>query len=157
MVYSSHGAKMLLCIDSTAGFEWDGRLYHPSFTAPVTFHGICPLLFAIEQLMNEIKFPLPDVTLRTFHKQATAQQLQEQPLKESACRMNDDIFKEELGEKGTFIVQVQFRQNATWQGVLSWTEEKKTMPFRSALELLTLMNDALEHGTLPPHAQDDPA
>ena len=47
-------------------------------------------------------------------------------------------------KKGTFIVQVLNVQNDTWQGTVTWTEKKETMPFRSALELLQLMDSALE-------------
>lgn len=48
-------------------------------------------------------------------------------------------------EKETFVVQVQFRQNATWQGTITWTDEKKTRHFRSALEMLKLMDDAIQN------------
>ena len=49
----------------------------------------------------------------------------------------------EKGEKATFIVQVQFRQNASWQGEITWTEGKKKQRFRSALEMLKLMDEAM--------------
>ncbi len=42
-------------------------------------------------------------------------------------------------EKATFIVQVQFRQNATWQGTITWRsrgEEDAAVPQR--LELIKL-------------------
>ena len=39
--------------------------------------------------------------------------------------------------KGTFIVNVMFRENATWQG------EKKKQYFRSALELIKMIDGAL--------------
>ena len=58
--------------------------------------------------------------------------------------MSDDIFKETLGEQATFVVHVQFRQNATWQGTIQWLEEKKTQKFRSMLEMLKLMDQALQ-------------
>lgn len=47
------------------------------------------------------------------------------------------------GNKTTFIVQVQFCQNASWQGTIAWTEQKKEKRFRSTLELLKLMDEAL--------------
>ena len=47
------------------------------------------------------------------------------------------------GKKATFIVQVQFKQNATWQGTITWTEKKKEQRFRSTLEMIKLMNDAV--------------
>lgn len=47
-------------------------------------------------------------------------------------------------DKGTFIVRVEQRQNSSWQGRVTWVEENKTVPFRSALELIKLMDGALE-------------
>ena len=43
----------------------------------------------------------------------------------------------------TFKVKVIFRQGASWQGKLSWTEGKEEVSFRSALELIKLMDSAL--------------
>lgn len=45
---------------------------------------------------------------------------------------------------GTFIVKVLDRQNATWQGSVTWVEERKEQHFRSALELLKLIDGALD-------------
>ncbi|RQD78662.1 MAG: hypothetical protein D5R97_00130 [Candidatus Syntrophonatronum acetioxidans] len=44
----------------------------------------------------------------------------------------------------TFLVRIQYRHNASWQGTLSWLEGKKTIRFRSLLELILLMQEALE-------------
>ena len=49
--------------------------------------------------------------------------------------------------KATFIIHVQFRRNATWQGTISWTEQKKTQRFRSTLEMIKLMDEALAEST----------
>ena len=57
------------------------------------------------------------------------------------------------GEKATFVVNVQFRQNATWQGTVPWTDGRRTEPFRSALELIRLIDSTLleqeEEGDAP--------
>lgn len=50
------------------------------------------------------------------------------------------------GSKGTFLTQVQYRQNATWQGKVVWADENKTQYFRSALELMKLIDGALNKG-----------
>ena len=55
--------------------------------------------------------------------------------------------KERQTERGTFLVHIQFRQKETWQGQVTWAEENKTVSFRSALELLRLLDEAGEaHG-----------
>ncbi|MBR5319858.1 MAG: hypothetical protein IKU46_09740 [Peptococcaceae bacterium] len=43
----------------------------------------------------------------------------------------------------TFKVKVLFRQGASWQGKVRWTDEGKEVSFRSALELVKLMDSAL--------------
>jgi hypothetical protein len=50
----------------------------------------------------------------------------------------------------TFVIQVQFQQNATWQGSIDWIEAKKTQRFRSVLEMIKLMDEALSDGSEEP-------
>ena len=48
----------------------------------------------------------------------------------------------------TFVVKIVSQQNSTWQGSVTWTEEKKVQKFRSALELLKLISGALDEGDI---------
>ncbi len=48
------------------------------------------------------------------------------------------------GSIGTFIVRVRCCQNATWQGEVIWAEKEKRQHFRSALELLKMVDGALD-------------
>jgi len=45
--------------------------------------------------------------------------------------------------KGTFEISVKFMQNSTWQGQIHWVEKNTKQNFRSALEMLKLMDEAL--------------
>lgn len=45
--------------------------------------------------------------------------------------------------KGTFEVTVKFMQNSTWQGQIHCVEKNQKQNFRSALEMLRLMDEAL--------------
>ncbi|MDR1961438.1 MAG: hypothetical protein LBQ16_04070 [Gracilibacteraceae bacterium] len=49
----------------------------------------------------------------------------------------------------TFVIQVQFQKNATWQGTIDWIDAKKTQRFRSVLEMIKLMDDALSDAEKP--------
>lgn len=44
----------------------------------------------------------------------------------------------------TFIIDIKDNQNATWQGSLSWVQGNKKENFRSALELIKLIDSAIE-------------
>ena len=48
--------------------------------------------------------------------------------------------------KGTFEISVKFKQNSTWQGEILWVEKNKKQNFRSSLEMLKLMDEALVEG-----------
>ena len=48
--------------------------------------------------------------------------------------------------KGTFEITVKFMQNSTWQGQIHWVEKNQKQNFRSALEMLKLMDEALAEG-----------
>lgn len=45
--------------------------------------------------------------------------------------------------KATFTIQIQFQQNATWQGSIAWAEGGRSQRFRSELEMLKLMMEAV--------------
>jgi hypothetical protein len=47
----------------------------------------------------------------------------------------------------SFLVKIQFCQNSTWQGTIQWLDEKKSKPFRSLLELIQLVNEAINQNT----------
>ena len=43
----------------------------------------------------------------------------------------------------SFVVEVKCQENHTWQGTIQWVEGQKKENFRSALELIRLMDSAL--------------
>ena len=45
---------------------------------------------------------------------------------------------------GTFVIHVSHCDNATWQGEVTWADANKKKNFRSALELIKLIDGALE-------------
>ena len=60
----------------------------------------------------------------------------------------EEMRKESEQNTGTFIVKILERQNATWQGKITWVEEQKEQYFRSALELLKLIDGALDSNSV---------
>ena len=47
------------------------------------------------------------------------------------------------GHKGTFIVKIEHCSNESWQGEVIWADEEKREKFRSTLELIKLMDEAV--------------
>lgn len=49
-----------------------------------------------------------------------------------------------MAKEEVFMVQILDRQNTTWQGTITWTESGRKATFRSALELLKLVDSQYE-------------
>ena len=49
-----------------------------------------------------------------------------------------------MGKKGTFMVRIISQENATWQGQVTWLDRDETETFRSMLELIRLIDGAME-------------
>ena len=58
-------------------------------------------------------------------------------------RLKVGVYK--MKEKGnhTFIVKILNEQNETWQGSITWVDTNEVQYFRSALEMLRMMGDAI--------------
>ena len=44
----------------------------------------------------------------------------------------------------SFIINILQQQNARWQGTITWVDENKTQNFRSALELIRLIDSTMD-------------
>ena len=53
-------------------------------------------------------------------------------------------YKKESSKGETFVINMKCRQNHTWQGTVKWVEGRKEIPFRSAIELIKLMDSAMD-------------
>lgn len=51
---------------------------------------------------------------------------------------------EPRGSPQRFIVDINFQNNATWQGVIHKADKSEAIPFRSALELLKIIDASLD-------------
>ena len=59
------------------------------------------------------------------------------------------------GERASFLINVRFRQNSSWQGTLHWTNTNRVVHFRSALELIRLIDSANTYSATWENAEKD--
>lgn len=57
--------------------------------------------------------------------------------------------KRSLGSDASFMVRVIFRKGANWQGEVHWLETNQKRSFRSSLELMKLMEEAMDEAGAP--------
>lgn len=138
-----------LCFDRLREEDWSGRLYTRYKGEPADFDSVKKLLKLLEEFYDRIDYPQAAVQSRSFQNQEESiQHTAPGRQKGQKARRVEVMEWEEMeklhGEKATFIVRIQYRQNATWQGQVTWAEENKTMNFRSALELIRLIDSTAE-------------
>jgi hypothetical protein len=49
--------------------------------------------------------------------------------------------------EATFVVHISQKENASWQGQVTWADRNITRNFRSALELLMMMDEVIQTDT----------
>ena len=130
---------MSICIDENQNHEKQGRFYHRYSVEPVLFSDLNNLLILADRIMDKIDYPQASTRSRNFCD--TGKNMREKGAER--VKSTDEILNE-TGKKATFVVNVQYRQNATWQGKVMWAEAGKSCNFRSALELLKLIDGALD-------------
>lgn len=133
---------LCICIDGIEHEKYQGRLYHQYQRDPIHFTDILQLLKRMEYLYNWLNYPEASTRSRSFQTMNTAAEMEKE--KETWNVNEYDEGLENKGKLATFIIHVQYRQNATWQGKIIWAETKQSTHFRSALEMLKLMDSAVE-------------
>ena len=122
--------------------EYTGRIWHQYSDEPLSFQGTMEMVRSIENLFNQWNFPQSSTDSRSFStKKPVAGEVQGKGVE---LRMDASRLHNKNGGKGTFVVHVRYRQNATWQGDVIWAEKNERQSFRSALELLKLIDSALD-------------
>ena len=102
----------------------------------------CAALRKIDEMMNEIDFPQESTVVRSFDPPAQREGQKHRNGKE----VKNMTIQDERGGQATFIVQIKYRQNATWQGDVVWAEQNRKVYFRSALELMKIIDSATAGG-----------
>ena len=122
----------MICVDSYNECVLEGRFYNQYCPDGISFHGAIDLLKKMETILNEHKAVQSFSTVRSFAEKPAASVLTSSG--EVNCK----------GKVATFVTKVLFRQNASWQGSVSWVEGRNEVPFRSVLELLLLIDSAID-------------
>lgn len=128
-----------ICIDNYEDEIPKGRIYHSSKENTYYFTGIMSFMKIIEQIMNDNNFPQLGMQIRQFAYTNENKRM----VNEQICTDNEEIGNFIRGRLATYRIRIMFRQSATWQGTIRWLEEGTEEHFRSALELMMLIDSTL--------------
>lgn len=126
----------LICVDAWSPGNCSGRFSSAALGESGTFRDLTRLLMRLDRCLEDHGVPQSFCAARCFS-----------PLT-ALWHTGESSAGTHPGELATFHVRVRFRRNASWQGTVTWLERRQTMHFRSALELLGLMDSALSDQAL---------
>ncbi len=129
-------ARTAVYVKGYGEHDINGYIIHEAANRAWKYGSLMELLRIYGGLLDRAKYPQETHELRRIGK----------PDKEGIKEMEAntvDIKRINKSEKPTFIVNIQYRQNASWQGTINWVEGGVTQHFRSTLEMIRLMDDAI--------------
>lgn len=123
----------LLYIDSYDDGVPVGHYHNLCREELVEFRSLTQLLLKLDQSLDIDNMPQSFNKVRTFF-----------PLNGYGLEVITEPCSK-VGKMATFVVHILFRRNASWQGTVTWLDEGRVQNFRSVMELVVLMNSALEN------------
>ena len=125
-----------------------GKLHSKYLEEPYEFSDLMQMIEKMEEIFNEKRFPEAFLSPRIFDQAKKEVKKKNNTERTDVMKVTkiQDEQQSQSGRKCTFEISVKFRQNATWQGTILWAEKDMKQSFRSVLEMLKLMDEAISEG-----------
>ena len=151
-------------INSHDNAEYQGRVVHMLGNTALPFRSMMECLWAIERMIDGIGYVSKAVKPRTWQGAPVSGSSSAKATKRNMANVSttantfvdgwDTQTEQEalLSMKQSsvsFVVKIQYRQHATWQGTLEWLDGHRTQHFRSTMEMLKLMEEVVEASEVP--------
>ena len=142
----SRAKDFVINITSRKGLSIQGVVTHLLSQQSQEFRSLLELISLLHDRLEEMGIPVSGVEMRSWPKlHFTLERkgdygLDEKPNVKMETRVGDCAF----------LVRIIFRQNATWMGEIHWLNGEKKIYFRSLMEMIMLMQEALDQCGIPP-------
>ena len=131
-------------IDSYMNKSLRGSFINNHYGDEVSFNSTVEMLFSMEQIMNMTGSPKKYEKDRSFYDNEDENNKFSDEDKNRLVNISDFNEYDKKGDIATFYIKIRFRQNASWQGNITWREGGKTEDFRSVFELLKIIDSVFK-------------
>lgn len=128
-----------ICVDEWKEQEFSGYFIHKYEMDKKIFTHALDMVVQIEKLLEEINYPQATTHRRSF-KKVEATLTPNVQMQEVWSGQEVGTYR---GRLATFYIIIRGRANATWQGEMIWVEQNVKKKFRSVMELLAFMDNAI--------------
>ena len=126
-VFGNEYRNVIVCVDSMDGNLFSGSYYSPYTACSRKFSCLFDLVYDVDCLLNEMG------NVRSWRKSMITDD-------SDPAEPTDTAFAVSMrGRIATFRIMIVFRQNASWQGMITWIEGRDEESFRSILDMSLFM------------------
>jgi len=147
--HRDRSAEYIVCVTSRSNTSFQGTIEHSQSRETQQFRSFAEMLMLIESRRIVLKLPSPDLTLRSWKE---TEELKLSGKEENSMGKEDlSDFQKAFQKSGgqEFFIHIMFRQHVSWQGEISWLNSEKSLYFRSMLEMIMLLQEALDEAGVP--------
>jgi hypothetical protein len=131
-------SSVCVFIDGFDGNDASGSLYALGGTAKSTFSSLAEMVITCDKLLSSASVVQASFGDRDFSPASKNRGSDPQiPIPEQSPDMS------ELAKKATFVIHINQRLNATWQGEITWVSRGIMREFLSSLDMIKLIEQAL--------------
>ncbi len=151
---------LYISINGYKNFCWIGEIHNPLFGYKKNFNGIINFIEIILEYLDFHKVALPPSLVRSWsdgngkvekrNQDIITNRNHNKYIQEEVRKIMEikfDNYEDKFGSTD-FLIKICFRQHTSWQGEIQWiiseSKESKTIFFRSLLEMIFLIQEALE-------------
>lgn len=155
------GRIFMLCVKGQTAGVCTGTIHNLYLEQRQNFIGLADAVLKIDAIMDNLDNPQATTQHRDFtkkpakrtYRRKAQQQVDERTWSKRGQQLVQQFWPLESFQSETqaekdgavvFYVLVRFRQHSSWQGHVTWRNGKRRIVFRSVLELLHLVQSALE-------------
>ncbi len=124
----------IIKVSAYEGKNIKGIFINPYFQQEMFFESTTQLLFLMEEVQDGLNYRQETMEKRSFLERS----------KTNERTLKEDVKEVQKVTLATFKIKVLFRQHASMQGSIIWVEKEMESQFRSALELIVLMDSVLK-------------
>ena len=134
-------SNVYVFIDSCDGHDASGTIYVLGGTVKSTFSGLTEMVIKCDKILSSASVVKASFCDRDFGYGTRARNSKQAGQTGAVPNESRDV--KELSENAAFIVHIQQRLNATWQGDITWVARCLTRHFLSSLDMIKLIEQAL--------------
>ena len=130
-----------IAVDDFAKRILKGRIYHDSRNGGIAFYSLSEMVFLLEDLFDEIHYPMKSVDQRNFEKKDLPDLMEDE-----TDDRTGNLELENRGQLADFCLRVQYRYYASWQGEIEQLGTSVKKHFDSFMELMDFFDQQLGNG-----------